>query len=79
MLKKTVPRQFALSKRYAHAEYARGMVDVRYSYVKYAGHTWIYPGYTLMWVFRRTNVYSYRNVEKFRFIWTSHLILERWT
>ena len=44
---------YTLSKRYAHAEYARGTLEVRYSQVEYAGHTMTYAG---MKVYRTASV-----------------------
>ena len=35
----TVRLLYMLSKRYAHHEHVRWMLDVCYSYVRYAGHT----------------------------------------
>ena len=44
---------YTLSKRYGHAGYARGTLEVRYSYVDYAGHTLTYAG---MKVYRTASV-----------------------
>ena len=44
MLAFFVDMVYTLRKRYAHAEHASGMLDVRYPYVKYTDHTWTYPG-----------------------------------